>query len=228
MAPVIEKRVIPQHQQQEIIPASVSSLKDGSVGMTSVGTAQSLLQNTLNHSSHGHGHGHHHSQHQHHHHHNHHHHQHAKENTVSQRGNKKGLEILDFHESWREEMEFYKDSMYAKKHMQPQLLGSHNHAHTPQGCQLDMINNVGANKFTHVTRQHNNGNNNNFEYAAHAKAASTTASTISAATGASSASGMKRHEKTRVRLAAGGDSSAKDDKINGVSYPVSKFHIRID
>ncbi|XP_061399048.1 LOW QUALITY PROTEIN: tubulin monoglutamylase TTLL4 [Musca vetustissima] len=63
--------------------------------------------------------------------------------------NVKGLEIKDFHESWLEEMEVYKDMMHVpkQKHVPHQLLGSHNHAHTPQGCQIDVVVN---------THQHHN------------------------------------------------------------------------
>lgn len=70
-----------------------------------------------------------------------HNHSHTKENASSAKHNKKGLEILDFHESWLEEMEIYKDKLYVQKHQQHQLLGSHNHVHTPQGCQLDSYTN---------------------------------------------------------------------------------------
>lgn len=44
---------------------------------------------------------------------------------------------MDFHESWLEEMEIYKDKLFIQKHQQHQLLGSHNHVHTPQGCEVE-------------------------------------------------------------------------------------------
>ncbi|XP_054742482.1 tubulin monoglutamylase TTLL4 isoform X3 [Anastrepha obliqua] len=78
------------------------------------------------HTSHGHGHSHLHT--------------HTKENASSNASGKsagvktKGLEILDFHESWLEEVELYKDKLYVQKNL---LLSSHNHAHTPHGCQID-------------------------------------------------------------------------------------------
>ncbi|XP_065357792.1 tubulin monoglutamylase TTLL4 isoform X3 [Calliphora vicina] len=224
MAPIIEKRMLQQQQQpqkqqlQQQNLSSASVLKEGSgtgsgATTTNMGAAQSFVQNALNH-SHGHGHGHHH------HHHHSHHHQHAKENAASNRSSsasKKGLEILDFHESWREEVEMYKDAKYAKKHIPQQLLGSHNHAHTPQGCQLEMIN-VSANKFSHVTNQHNNNvNNNNNPVADSYVGNTTTSSSTSAPTAAgqinggatnSIVSGSSRKKsiayenKPRVRVAA--------------------------
>jgi len=60
---------------------------------------------------------------------------HSKENTNTKHS-KVGLEILDFHESWLEEMELYKDKLYVQKH-NLQLLGAHNHAHALQGCQMN-------------------------------------------------------------------------------------------
>ncbi|XP_037808642.1 probable beta-tubulin polyglutamylase isoform X3 [Lucilia sericata] len=156
MAPIIEKRVIKHQQEQTQSSTSVLIEGNGGCGGTTAirGTAQSLVRTALN--LHGHSHGH-----------PHHHHQHAKENAASHRlsgsntSSKKGLEILDFHESWREEVEMYKDALYLKKHIPQQLLGSHNHAHTPQGCQLQMANSVSANKCSHVSKQHNSNINNN-------------------------------------------------------------------
>ncbi|CAD7000217.1 unnamed protein product [Ceratitis capitata] len=81
------------------------------------------------HTSHGHGHTHLHT--------------HTKENASSKASGKsngvktKGLEILDFHESWLEEVELYKDKLYGQKNL---LLSSHNHAHTPHGCKIDAPN----------------------------------------------------------------------------------------
>ncbi|XP_012159709.1 tubulin polyglutamylase TTLL4 isoform X3 [Ceratitis capitata] len=81
------------------------------------------------HTSHGHGHTHLHT--------------HTKENASSNASGKsngvktKGLEILDFHESWLEEVELYKDKLYGQKNL---LLSSHNHAHTPHGCKIDAPN----------------------------------------------------------------------------------------
>ncbi|XP_067624720.1 tubulin polyglutamylase ttll-4 isoform X2 [Eurosta solidaginis] len=78
----------------------------------------------------------------------------------------KGLEILDFHESWLEEVELYKDKLYVQKNL---LLSSHNHAHTPQGCQIDApshyvsMNNkyvVNATPGHHTTNEHNNNGPN--------------------------------------------------------------------
>ncbi|XP_046805483.1 tubulin polyglutamylase ttll-4 isoform X2 [Lucilia cuprina] len=145
MAPIIEKRVI-KHQQEQT-QSSASMLIEGNV--TAIrGASQTLVQTALN--IHGHSHGH-----------------HAKENAASHRlsdsntSNKNGLEILDFHESWREEVEMYKDALYLKKHIPQQFLGSHNHAHTPQGCQLEITNSISAKKFSHVSKQHNSNINNN-------------------------------------------------------------------
>lgn len=175
MAPVVEKHVI--QQQDKNHTSSGSLLKEDNAGIGGVATNLGATQSFVLNHSHGHGHGH-----NHHHHHHHSHHQHAKENAASNRligsssGSKKGLEILDFHESWREEVELYKDALYLKKHIPQQMLSSHNHAHTPQGCQLEMTNNVSAKKFSNVTKQHNN-NINVEEFIAHAK--STTTSSIS-------------------------------------------------
>ncbi|KAM7354234.1 tubulin tyrosine ligase-like 4B isoform 2-T5 [Cochliomyia hominivorax] len=222
MAPIIEKRSIqqqPQIEQNQNINSvlkEASSVGSGAIA-SNMGTAQSFVQNALNH-NHGHGHVHHN-----HSHHSHHHHQHAKENSATSRlsassmSNKKGLEILDFHESWREEVEIYKDVMYAKKHFTPQLLGSHNHAHTPQGCQLpiELINNVAANKFSHVTKhQHNSNiinNNSNNNVKMLSSSSSSPSSPISSGqinggnANGNSASNAKRsitnENKSRVRVA---------------------------
>lgn len=141
MAPISEKRISSsssqQQQQHPQPPPPIPSNKvsDVVVIQTTTPTVVTLLKegssSTLSH---------HHQKHQHH--------QHAKENASSVRKNgmvvasspnSKGLEILDFHESWMEEMEVYKDMIHVKKHVPHQLLGSHNHAHTPQGCQIEVV-----------------------------------------------------------------------------------------
>lgn len=135
MAPISEKRAT----QQPIQHQNSALLKENST----ISTMQ-----IVSHNAHGHVHRH-----------NAHHH-HAKENT--NRGT--GIEILDFHESWREEIEMYKDgakhhSQLFNKHYLPQMLGTHNHVHTPQGCEF-----VNANKHTNggaekgVTNDKNNLN----------------------------------------------------------------------
>lgn len=110
------------------------------------------------HTSHGHGHTHLHT--------------HTKENASSNTsGGKnagvktKGLEILDFHESWLEEVELYKDKLYVQKNL---LLSSHNHAHTPHGCKIDAPNHytISMNNKYMINvppghNEHNNNNNNN-------------------------------------------------------------------
>ncbi|XP_017489518.1 PREDICTED: tubulin polyglutamylase TTLL4 isoform X1 [Rhagoletis zephyria] len=101
-------------------------------------------------------------------------HTHAKENASSNASGKsagvksKGLEILDFHESWLEEVELYKDKLYVQKNL---LLSSHNHAHTPHGCQIDApshyisvnnqyVVNATATHGGHMPNEHSSNNNN--------------------------------------------------------------------
>ncbi|XP_075153550.1 tubulin tyrosine ligase-like 4B isoform X2 [Haematobia irritans] len=171
MAPISEKRMISQQQQQQqshqpsevsILAPAVAMMKDGG-GSSAIGGAHAFIQNALSH----HHNNHHHHQHHNHHHHHHNHHQHAKENATGGAGgvrkslpgntNPKSLEILDFHETWLEEMEVYKDMMHVKKQTQPaQLLGSHNHAHTPQGCQID----ANHQNYHHHNHHHNNASAN--------------------------------------------------------------------
>lgn len=50
------------------------------------------------------------------------------------RNSSKGLQILDFHESWLEEMKSYKN---AYVHQLPQMLTLHNHVQAAQSYQLD-------------------------------------------------------------------------------------------
>lgn len=141
MAPISEKRISSSSSQQQQHPQPPPPIPSNKVSdvvviQTTTPTVVTLLKegssSTLSH--------HHHQKHQHH--------QHAKENASSVRKNgmvlasspnSKGLEILDFHESWMEEMEVYKDMIHVKKHVPHQLLGSHNHAHTPQGCQIEVV-----------------------------------------------------------------------------------------
>lgn len=86
-------------------------------------------------------------------HHNHHHplKDHAKENkstrTSGGGGVSSGPAILDFRDSWLQEVELYKDQARAQ-----QLLTTHNHLHTLDGCQRD---NHPHNGYS------NNGNTNN-------------------------------------------------------------------
>lgn len=229
MAPIIEKRVIqqqPPNEQSSMIASTNKEGSNGTVGVTlttatTKGAVQTFVQNSSNH-SHGHGHGHH-QAHSHNTHHSNHHHQHAKENTatntttnnrlgVNGLGNKKGIEILDFHESWREEVEMYKDAMYVKKHIPQQLLGSHNHVHTPQGCQLEMSNNnAGANKISHVVKPYNNNVVNSIGSVSSSSSSPTSvkvqtngiggANGVGGATATSNAKSTNEN-KSRVRVAA--------------------------
>lgn len=158
MAPISEKRATSQ-QQEVVIQASTPTttmLKENGLGVGPHAFAQNALSHGHHNNNHGHGHQHHQQPHLHHshHHHNHNHNNnnhHAKENATGRSvvvGGGKGLEILDFHESWLEEMEVYKDLMHVKK------LGSHNHAHKlPQGGHIEVVNNhnISANKMSHLT-----------------------------------------------------------------------------
>ncbi|XP_058979823.1 uncharacterized protein LOC109613485 isoform X1 [Musca domestica] len=156
MAPISEKRMSNQAQQQQ-----------GDIIIPTTPTMQLSHQQQQHHHQQQQHHHHHHHHHQSNHHHHHHH--HAKENAsaaaalrsngiVMASPNVKGLEIKDFHESWLEEMEVYKDMMHGQKQKHvppPQLLGSHNHAHTPQGCQIDVV----AVNTHHHQQQHNSSAN---------------------------------------------------------------------
>ncbi|KAL9924942.1 tubulin tyrosine ligase-like 4B isoform 2-T6 [Glossina fuscipes fuscipes] len=145
MASISDKKAIEENDQtpqaQRIAEEKLPLLKESAAtGMSShLSGAQSFVQNALSHNK---------SQ-AHHHYHRHHHHghipghsesshrshrsQHAKENALNRPvgagggSNKKGIEILDFHESWLEEMAMYRDIMYMHKNSQP-LMSTPNQA----------------------------------------------------------------------------------------------------
>ncbi|XP_013113995.2 uncharacterized protein LOC106091855 isoform X3 [Stomoxys calcitrans] len=239
MAPISEKRVSQQqqthqHPQTDMTVQSLSTvalLKEGVSGISSGGGGGSTLSHHHHNQHHHHQHNHHHNNNNHHHHHNHHHHQHAKENATAGRSsngiaaivNPKSLEILDFHESWLEEMEVYKDMMQVKKHVPAQLLGSHNHAHTPQGCQIDVINNHLQHQ-QHHHHHHQNHNHNHHHHASANKLSShatttTTASTAVNGVGNNMVNGTAKRRnvndnKTRARVvpATSADASLKEGR----------------
>lgn len=152
MASISDKKAIEENDQttqaQRIAEEKLPLVKESAAtGMSShLSSAQSFVQNALSHNK---------SQ-AHHHYHRHHHHghipghsesnhrshrsQHAKENALNRPvgavggSNKKGIEILDFHESWLEEMAMYRDIMYMHKNSQP-FMGSPNQTQALLGNQ---------------------------------------------------------------------------------------------
>ncbi|XP_073827371.1 tubulin tyrosine ligase-like 4B isoform X2 [Musca autumnalis] len=182
MAPISEKRMSNQtHEQQQ----PQQQHQGGDIIHTTTATIQ--LSHPQRHTTQ--------------HHYNHHHHHHAKENTstalraANASPNVKGLEIKDFHESWLEEMEVYKDMMHVpkQKHVpHTQLLGSHNHAHTPQGCQIDNNNH-------HLQQQHHHQSSAANKMSSHLMA---TTPTISKS--ASSETSPTKNTITRVSIITNG------------------------
>lgn len=123
---------------------------------------------------------------------NHHHHltkDHSKENKTKSSGKTlsggtgNGPAILDFRDSWLQEVELYKDQARAQ-----QLLTTHNHLHTLDGCQRD--------NHPHNGYSNNNGNTNMINM------------------NTSNSGGGNETIKKRVRTRSGSDSNNKQDHNN--------------
>ncbi|XP_055839071.1 tubulin monoglutamylase TTLL4 isoform X2 [Episyrphus balteatus] len=124
----------------------------------------------------------------------------AKENaskthntTNNTSNNKKTLEIQDFHESWLRDIESYKNQVRIQ-----QMLTTHNHVHTPDGCATDTANAVlatsGGKRRSPPPRQ--NGNSI-VDYEGRPRGEEITSSTTptpTAITLSQSASNAKRHQ----------------------------------
>uniref|UniRef100_A0A1A9WDN5 Tubulin polyglutamylase TTLL4 n=1 Tax=Glossina brevipalpis TaxID=37001 RepID=A0A1A9WDN5_9MUSC len=242
MASISDKKAIQQNDQtpqtQQIAEEEkLPQLKENTaIGMSShLGGAQSFVQNALSHSKNQ----------AHHHYHRHHHHghipghsesnhrsyrsQHTKENALNRPSgvggyaggsSKKGIEILDFHESWLEEMAMYRDIMYMHKNPQPLLGNPTNQTQALLDNQnassdikilrmTDRVNataKVMAAKSAHATINAGNNNNNNANNNANAKRK-----------GAMTSTTTNVDSKQRVRMGptlAGIEGTTKEAKQN--------------
>ncbi|XP_055919208.1 tubulin monoglutamylase TTLL4 isoform X2 [Eupeodes corollae] len=65
------------------------------------------------------------------------------------------IEIQDFHESWLRDIESYKNQVRIQ-----QMLSTHNHAHTPEGCASQLSLTAAATNKRRITSQQNGHNHN--------------------------------------------------------------------